>query len=326
MTIRELYQMGVCFVEQFIHSYKQEPEAIILDCDDSNFNAYGAQQGILFNNYYDEYCYMPLFIFEGISGKMILPLLRNGRRNKSTNIFGILRRLITLMRKYWKNTRFIIRGDSHFCCKEMMDWAIDLPYVDFITGLTGNSVLSAKTRDWEEMAKKQYQRHKEPICFFRTFFYKAGSWKNPQRVIVKIEVNEKGLNVRYVVTSFKHNNSRFLYQSLYCGRGQMELYIKELKTYLDADRTSCNKFSANQFRLFLHAAAYVLLLGIKQEVLKGTELENASILSIREKILLTAVHIRELKGKIKIELPQKHPYRELLSKAFLHFARWRAAA
>jgi hypothetical protein len=269
---------------------------------------------------------MPLFIFEGISGKMILPLLRTGRRNKSTNIFGILRRLITLMRKYWKNTRFIIRGDSHFCSKEIMDWATNLPYVDFITGLTGNAVLSARTRDWVNMAKKQYERHKEPVCFFRTFTYKAESWKHPQRVIVKIEMNEKGLNVRYIVTSFKHNNSRFLYQSLYCGRGEMELYIKELKTYPGADRTSCNKFSANQFRFFLHVAAYVLLLGIKQEVFKGTELENVSILTLREKILLTAVHIRELKGKIKIELPQKHPYRELIGDAFLRFARWRAAA
>jgi hypothetical protein len=323
MTGSELYRMGVCFVEQFIHSYEQEPDVIILDCDDSNFNACGSQQGTLFNNYHDEYCYMPLFIFEGISGKMILPLLRSGRRNKSTNIFGILRRLITRMRKYWKSTRFVIRGDSHFCSKEMMDWASGLPYVDFITGLGGNSVLSAKTRDWEEMAKKQYQRHKEPIRFFRTFPYKAGSWKAPQRVIVKIEVNEKGSNVRYAVTSFKHHNSAFLYQSLYCGRGEMELYIKELKTCPDADRTSCNKFSANQFRLFFHAAAYVLLLGIKREVFKNTELENASILSIREKILLTAVHIRELKGKIKIELPQKHPYRELIGKAFLQFARWR---
>jgi hypothetical protein len=153
--------------------------------------------------------------------------------------------------------------------------------------------------------------------------YQAGSWKHPQRVIVKIEVNEKGKNVRYIVTNFKHNNSRFLYQELYCGRGQMELYIKEIKTYLDADRMSCNSFAANQFRFFLHAAAYVILLKIKQEVFKGTDLENASMLTVREKVMLTAVHIRVLKTKIKIEFPDNHPYREILEAAF---GQWRGAA
>jgi hypothetical protein len=166
------------------------------------------------------------------------------------------------------------------------------------------------------MAEASFKEHKQPIRFFKTFKYQAGSWKHPQRVIVKIEVNEKGKNIRYIVTNFEHNNSRFLYDELYCGRGQMELYIKELKTYLDADRMSCNSFAANQFRLFLHAAAYVILLKIKQEVFKGSVLESASMLTIREKIMLTAVHIRVLKTKIKIEFPENHPYREVLEVAF----------
>lgn len=90
------------------------------DCDDTCFNAYGEQQGTLFNDYYGEYCYMPLLIFEGISGKMILPMLRGGRRNKSTNIHGILRRLIVMMRRHWKKTRFIVRRDAYFCSFELI--------------------------------------------------------------------------------------------------------------------------------------------------------------------------------------------------------------
>lgn len=324
-SIRELYNMGVCFVDEFIASYGEEPECIILDCDDSNFNAYGEQQGILFNNYYDEYCYMPLFIFEGISGKMILPLLRPGRRNKSTNIFGILRRLITRMRTYWKKTRFVVRGDAHFCSKEFMDWAEERDYVDFVFGLAGNTVLSAKTKEWVQQAQEKYKKTKEDIQFFRSFHYQAGSWKTSQRVIVKIEVNRKGINIRYIVTSFKHNSSRFLYQYSYCGRGTMELYIKELKLYLAADRTSCNKFSANQFRLFLHAAAYVLLHGIKQEVFKDTYLFNVSILTFRQKVLLSAVHIKEMKTKIKIEFHNEHPFRREISLALERLALWREA-
>jgi len=340
LTDRELYKIGEVFLNKFISSYKKAPKVIIFDCDDSNFNTYGDQQGTLFNDYYGEYCYMPLFIFEGISGKMILPLLRPGRRNKSTNIYKILRRLIKRLRKVWKHTEFIVRGDSHFCCHELMDWneeqfaecqkfmgwANEQRSVYFITGLTGNKKLSEITKAWVKGAEESFSKHKQPICFFKTFMYQAGSWKYPQRVIVKMEVNEKGTNVRYIVTNFKHNNSRFLYQELYCGRGQMELYIKELKTYLDADRMSCNKFVANQFRLFLHAAAYVILLEIKQNVFAGTALEKVSMLTFKEKIMLTAVHIRTLKTKIKIEFPEKHPYRGLLEEAFLKFGCWRTAA
>ena len=340
LTPKELYKMGESFLEEFINSYQTPPDAIIIDCDDSNFNTYGAQEGALFNDYYGEYCYMPLFIFEGQSGKMIMPMLRPGRRNKSTGIFKILRRIICRLRKVWKHTGITVRGDSHFCCHELMDWNEEEHVesqnfihwtgrqynVYFITGLTGNKTLSAITGKWVESAKESFKQHRQPICFFRSFTYKAGSWKYAQRVIVKIEVNEKGTNVRYIVTNLTHNNSRFLYQEVYCGRGQMELYIKELKTYLDAGRMSCEKFTANQFRLFLHAAAYVVLLEIKQKVFEGSELASASMLTIREKLMLTAVHIRVLKTKIKIEFPQNHPYRELLKEAFIKFARWRQAA
>ena len=105
----------------------------------------------------------------------------------------------------------------------------------------------------------------------------------------------------------------------------MELYIKELKLYLAADRTSCNKFSANQFRLFLHAAAYVLLHGIKQEVFKDTHLFNVSILTFRQKVLLSAVHIKEMKTKIKIEFHNEHPFRREISLALERLALWREA-
>jgi hypothetical protein len=157
--------------------------------------------------------------------------------------------------------------------------------------------------------------------------YKAESWKYEQRVIAKIDFDENGKNVRYIVTNIKnYNRPRHLYEDLYCGRGKMELYIKELKTYLRADTMPCNKFTANQFRLLLHAAAYVVLLGIKQKHFHSTALELATIQTIREKILLTAVHIRVLKTKIKVEFPVNHPYRNLLEKAFLECTVWQEAA
>jgi hypothetical protein len=207
-----------------------------------------------------------------------------------------------------------------------MDWAQDKPRVDFITGLTGNSLLLKKCKNWVDMAERRYKYHKIPVKFYKTFSYQAGTWRYVQKVIVKIEVGALGTNIRFVVTSFKHGNSRFLYEELYCGRGQMELYIKELKTYLDANRTSCHKFRANQFRLFLHSAAYVLLHRLKSEIFRGTALQNVSILSIRQKVLLTAVHIRHLKTKIKIELPQSHPMKDELARILHRFTLIRQAA
>ncbi len=325
-SIRELYEMGVCFVEEFIASYDEEPECIILDCDDTSFNAYGEQQGTLFNDYYGEKCYMPLLIFEGISGKMILPMLRTGRRNKSTNIHGILRRLIGMMRRHWKKTRFIVRGDAHFCSKEFMDWVVGKEHVKFVFGLTGNQVLNRRVKPWLDKALKAYRENGEEVRLFRQFTYKAGSWEHPRRVIVKIEVNHRGPNVRFIVTNLEHPNSRFIYESLYCGRGVMELYIKEMKVYLSADRCSCNSFFANQFRLFVHAAAYILLHALKETVLKGTCLYNASILTLQQKILCGAVHVRTLKTRIRIEFSEKHPYRDELSLAFQRFSLWSGAA
>lgn len=104
--------MGKMFVEHFISSYEKEPKQIILDFDDSNSNTYGEQELSLFNDYYHEYCFMPLFVFEGYSGKLILPILRPGRVNKRTNVAGLIFRLIEELRKKWKNTMIVIRGDS----------------------------------------------------------------------------------------------------------------------------------------------------------------------------------------------------------------------
>ena len=106
----------------------------------------------------------------------------------------------------------------------------------------------------------------------------------------------------------------------------MELYIKEMKNYLSSDRCSCNRFSANQFRLFLHAAAYVLLHGLKQEIFKGTCLYNVSILTLQQRILSGAVHVKTMKTKVKIEFSDRHPYRAELSLAFMRFAIWQGAA
>lgn len=248
LSRRELFDIGEAFIDDFIASYNSEPDSIIIDADDTNADTYGAQQLTLLNAYYGEYCYMPLLLFEGRSGKLILPILRPGRGNKAINISGLLKRLITKLRKKWKHTQIIVRGDSHFCSCDFMDWATEQQDgIHFITGLAGNVKLQKITAHWLDTALASYKATGEEVRMFHSFMYKADSWKHLQRVVVKIEVNSLGTNVRYVVTDFKGQRSSFICSECYCDRGRMERMIAELKNGLKADRMSCNKFSANQF-------------------------------------------------------------------------------
>lgn len=309
----ELYKIAVAFVDHFIQSYSEEPSVIILDCDDTNSNTYGTQQLALFNEYYGEYCYMPLHIYEGLSGKLITTILKPGRRSKTTDVFSILQRIISYLRKVWKNTLIIVRGDGHFCSKELMAWAKEQDNVHFLTGLTGNKSLHDLARITIDSAEKQYKSTGNPVKRYHSFDYAAGSWSGPQRVIVKVEVNEKGTNIRYVVTDLRCIRTKALYELGYCARGKMELYIKESKTYLESDRMSCNRFEANQFRLFMHSAAYVLLHTFRSETLRATEYATATMQTIQLRLIKIAAYVKEMKTRIKIEFPKQFPNMDVVA-------------
>ena len=309
----ELYKIAVAFVDNFIQSYSEEPPVIILDPDDTNSNTYGGQQLTLYNDYYGEYCYMPLHIYEGQSGKLIATILKPGRRSKTADVFSILQRIITHLRKVWKNTMIIVRGDGHFCSKELMAWATGQDKVHFLTGLTGNKLLNDLARITINSAEKQFKSTGKPVKRYHSFDYAAGSWSGPQRVIVKVEVSEKGTNIRYVVTDIRCVRTKALYEHGYCARGQMELYIKENKVHLLSDRMSCSRFEANQFRLFMHSAAYILLHAMREKMLQGTEYANATMKTIRLRLIKVAAYVKEIKTRIKIELPKQFPDMDVIA-------------
>ncbi len=311
ITRSELYRIAQVFINHFISSYAVEPGIIILDCDDTNYNAHGDQQQTLFNGYYGEYCYLPLHIYEGFSGKLIATLLEPGRRSKNAEVFAVLKRVITVLRKHWKNTIIVVRGDSHFCCHDLMDWSLQQNNIRFITGLSGNAKLKEMSANTVKKAKSFYDQTKEPVKLYSSFNYKAGSWNKAYRVVVKVEVSSLGVNVRYIVSSWRKYSGQTLYERGYCPRGIMELRIKDHKLYLKSDRASCSRFQANQFRLFLHSIAYVLIHTLQKEVLKGTEFENSTMGTIQLKLFKVGAFIRELKNKIKIELPKSYRYQEI---------------
>jgi hypothetical protein len=304
---KALYKMGVAFVDHFINSYPEAPDVIMLDCDDTDYVTHGTQQLALYNDYYGEYCYMPLHIYEGFSGKIVATLLKPGRRSKTADVFSILQRLINHLRQVWKNTIIIVRGDGHFCSKELMAWTESQRKLHYLTGLTGNKILNNLANVTIESAKNQFRQTGIAVKRYHSFYYAAASWHKPQRVIVKVEVSSKGLNIRYIVTDIEFIRTKALYENAYCARGQMELYIKEHKTYLKSDKMSCSSFAANQFRLFLHSAAYVLIHALRSEVLANTEYATASMKTIQLRLIKVAAYVKEMKTRIRVEFPKQFP-------------------
>ena len=322
VTEDELLAIQELFVTMFILSYDgKAPSHIILDCDDTNIDTYGKQEQTIFNTYYDSFCYMPLMVFEGYSGRLILPLLKPGRRNKTANVFDTLQWLIATIRAAWPNTTITVRGDSHFCSHELMDWvSLTLQRkVFFITGLAANSVLMAKpiVQQLTEKVRHDYGLFKHPVREYGEFWYRAGSWTLPQRVVVKVEITKMGgqPNIRFIVSNIRSTDAKGLYETTYCQRGRDELYIRHFKEGVKGDRLSCHSFNANRMRIFLHGMAYNLMLSFRDRALKGTELEDAELLTIRERILLTAVSIKVRKTKVVIDYPKHHPMKKELSHA-----------
>ena len=317
---QDLYRIGQELVDTFVESYDREPGVIILDCDDTNNNTYGQQELNLFNQYYHDHCYMPLHIYEGLSGKLITTILKPGRRSKQSDIASLLKKLILHLRKEWANTMIIVRGDSHFTSADFMRWCEEQYNTGYITGVSGHRKLHEMAAVTIQSAEREFKQYGKYVKRYHSFLYQAGSWSQPQKVVVKVEVSAMGTNIRYIVTNLVQFRAKDLYEKGYCARGAMELRIKEHKLYLRSDRSSCHRFKANQFRLFLHSIAYVLLHTFQKEVLRGTEFENATFKTIQNKIIKTAAWVKEMKTKVKIELPRCCPTKSIQSNCLEMFA------
>jgi hypothetical protein len=312
LTVRDIYRIGMALIEQFIASYEAPPEGIILDIDDTDDPTHGAQQLSLFNGYYDEYCYQPLFIFEGISGKPITSILRPGKRPCGKETCAIIKRVVNRIREAWPKVGIIIRGDSHFATPELYAWC-DKHDVHYVLGLTGNPILKTQGQAALEAAHNDYNTSGEKTRTFREIKYQASTWNREHRVIIMAEVSEQGENIRFTVTSFESSQPSFIYETVYCGRGQMENFIKDHKVALKSGRTSCHSFMANFFRLMLHSAAYSILHTLREKALNGTEFATAQFDTIRLRLLKVGTEVREMKTKIHFILPSSYPLKNVFT-------------
>jgi hypothetical protein len=304
-----LYRIAQAFLEVFIASYAKPPEAIVIDMDETEDETYGHQQLSLFNSYYDSRCYLPMHIYEGRTGKLITTILRPGRRPSGKEIVTILKRIIKTIRKAWPKVGIIIRGDSCYSAPEVYNFCREND-LKFIFGFKAYDPVVKRSRNLLKVTKEYYHRYQEPVTRYGECYYQAQSWIKPNRIIYKVTCNREGTHSHFIVTNLEHADRKFIYEKIYSDRGNMELMIKEHKNHLHSDRTSCSRFQANQFRLFLHSIAYVLLHTLRERCLGNTEFAKAQFDTIRLKLLKIGARVRQLTTKIKIRLPTAYPYKE----------------
>lgn len=303
VSVRELLRMAQVLVDRFIASFDAPPEAIVLDLDPTADHVHGGQQLALFNAHEDEYCFMPFHLYDGLSGKLITAVLRPGKTPTDKEIISVLRRVVARIRQAFPRTRLIFRADSHHTKPAVMDW-LEAQGMDYATGLQINARLKAQFALALAEARLKHVRTGRDACVFASGFYRAGSWSRARRVVCRVLVTANGEDLRFIVTSFAQAGAKYLYETVYCGRGAMELMIKDHKNGLHSDRTSCHRFTANQFRLLLHSAAYVVMHHLRQVRLRGTAFARAEFRTIRLRLLKIATRVESGKTRIRLHFPQ----------------------
>lgn len=297
-------------VELFIESFDQPPRELILDFDATDDPIHGNQEGRFFHGYYDNYCYLPLYVFCG--EKLLVSYLRPSNIDAAQHSRAILKLLVDRLRQVWPGVKIIFRGDSGFCRWKLMRWC-DRHGVDYVIGLARNKRLEKIAEPFMQEARRQFEQTGQKQRIFTEFHYAAGSWDQERRVIHKAEHNSHGENPRFIVTRLS-DEAQGLYDQLYCARGEMENRIKEQQLGLFAGRTSCHHFVANQFRLLLSSFAYSLIQTLRCTTLAGTELARAQATTIRTKLLKIGAVVKISVRRIVLQLSSAYPLQDLFQK------------
>ena len=301
------WRLHEVLLDQFIASFKRAPKKLILDFDATDDPVHGEQDGRFFHGYYRHYCFLPLYVFCG--HQLLVSYLRPSNIDGAKHSWAILSLLVKRLRQVWPKVRIIFRGDGGFCRWKMLRWC-DHHEVGYIIGLAKNKRLNRLTASLQDEAAACFAATGHKVRWFTDFQYAARSWDGARRVIAKIEHSQHGVNPRYVVTNLE-GDAKQLYDKLYCARGDMENRIKENQLDMFGDRTSCQHWWPNQFRLLLASLAYTLIEAIRRIALKGTELANAYVGTIRLKLFKIGAVILKNTRRIRFLLASGCPYKEL---------------
>jgi DDE family transposase len=296
------------FVDLFLDAHSKPPAQIILDLDATDDPLHGQQEGRFFHGYYDCYCYLPLYVFCG--RHLLAAKLRRANIDAAAGAVAEIARIVALIRRRWRRTRILLRGDSGFAREELMAWC-EANRVDFVFGLAGNARLNKAVIPELITATIESLRTGKPARRFKDFSYiTQGSWRRERRVIGKAEVTAGEANPRFIVTSLgmAETKARHLYEKVYCARGEMENRIKECQLDLFADRTSAATMRANQLRLWFASMAYLLLCALRRIGLAHTQFAEATCGTIRLKLLKLGALVRLSVRRIKVAIASACPW------------------
>ena len=308
----EAVRLHEALLEQFIASFARPPRRLVLDFDATDDPVHGMQEGRFFHGYYDRYCFLPLYVFCG--DRLLAAYLRPGKSDGARHAWAVLALLVKRLRQVWPKVKIVFRGDGGFCRPRMLSWC-ERNDVDYVVGIARNAALAKKAKPITELAAMAHEASGKKVRVFDEFPYAAKTWRRrSRRVIVKAEHCARGANPRYIVTSLK-GAPQWLYDKLYCARGDMENRIKEQQLDLFSDRTSCHAWWPNQYRLLLSAMAYVLLEAIRRIALAGSALANAYVGTIRLKLLKIGAVVLRNTRRVRLLLSGSYPRQALFHTA-----------
>jgi hypothetical protein len=323
--VANVHAMHRFLVDAFLIQHATPPQRIVLDLDATDDPIHGHQLGRFFHGYYDNYCFLPLYIFCG--DHPLLALLRPSNIDAACGAVKHLARIVAHIRQVWPDVQIVIRGDSGFCREELLRWCEEHD-VDYVVGLAKNRRLLRILGKELHEAQVLFAATGKASRVFQDFRYSTEkSWSCERRVIGKAEHLEKGPNPRFVVTSLSaaEFEAQKLYEQEYCGRGDMENRIKEQQLCLFADRTSCQSLRANQLRLTFSTVSYILLRALREFGLKGTPLETAQADTIRVKLLKIGAVVKVTIRKVWIALSSACPWQEIFARAYDQLTAWRSS-
>jgi hypothetical protein len=285
------------------------PKRVLVDFDATDDPAHGDQEGAYYHGYYQQKILHPLLVFDGDTGQLITALLRAGNTHASRGALSVLKRVVRRLRQAWgRGLEIEIRADAGFAIPEIYDYC-EREAIGYTIGLISNARLEALAEDLLERAKRESEeRQGEKVRLLSSASYRADSWEHSRRVIYKAEVLQKGTNTRFVVST-RSDEPEELYE-WYVRRGEAEGWIKDFKRALKADRLSCHRFMANQFRLLLHVAAYWLLDTLRTKLVESG-LKPMQLDTLRLFLVKIGGRVRELLTKVRLHLASGHPGQRL---------------
>jgi hypothetical protein len=305
VSARDCYRLAHALGQVYLRERERTgvPTRILLDLDGTDDPTHGKQEQTAYHGYYRQHMYHPLLIFDGDTDQLITAVVRPGNVHASHGVVAVLKRVIRALRAQWPDVAIALRADSGFAVPALYEFC-ETDAIAYTSGLIPNRRLQTEAAPLLAQAHQQRTETGAKGRLAGGTSYQAGSWDQARRVVFKAEALVQGPNTRFVVTT--RTDVPLALYDWYVDRGEPEGWIKDLKRACFADRLSCHRFWANQFRLLLHAAAYWLLDTLRRWlVAAGTP--RMQLDTLRRRLLKIGGWVRELTTRIRLHLASSHP-------------------